>query len=671
MLKLEFIHVVLTLVIIVSSIPGGCATTANLPVSTTETGNLDFRYHETPRPGTIFSPLDLPTPNTIRTGSGAPGIDYWQQQADYVIKAELNTSNNQVTATARITYTNNSPDTLDYIWLHMEQNIFRNDSIGAYVSSETAIGMKDSFGTGYDINYIKSDETDLNFEVYDTVARVDIDKPISAHGGTYVLDISWSFIIPDNTFRRFGIEKVEQGTIYEVAQWFPAVAVYDDMYGWNTLPYLGTGEFYTNLGNFDVSITVPPSYIVAATGVLQNPQDVFTPEQQQRLENARTSDETVVIRSEDEVGNPASRPDTDQPLTWHYIAENVRTFAWASSDAFIYDACNLDGILVQSVYPKEAMPMWGKSTQMLRAAINGYSKKWLQYPYPEATNVSGAEGGMEYPMIIFCGSRRSEEGLYGVTTHEIGHNWFPMTINSDERRHAWMDEGFDTFINYYSKGDWFEGEYGGRGNAEDYKESMRDKNRVPICTYPDQLPGNLLGNLEYAKTAVGLVLLREQILGPERFDFAFRTYLNRWKFKSPRPADFFRTMEDAAGYDLAWFWRGWFMENSTLDQAVTDVIQEEFSVDGVRNEDIDKHEATIVIVNYDELVMPVVLKIKYADETEVTIKIPVEVWYSTNHYEYKLSTDKQIVSVEVDPEKDFPDMDRTNNLWELYTEQVK
>ena len=606
--------------------------------------------------GTIFSPLPWPAGNSVRLASGAPGPDYWQQQVDYVIDAALNADSNEVTGHEVITYTNNSPTALNYIWMHMEQNIFRADSIGSYVSGNTAIGMSEAFGNGYTIKSIRANGGDLAYHVYDTMARVDLDKAIAPGGSKFVFEVAWSFTIPDHAFRRFGIENVEQGIIYEVAQWFPAVAVYDDVHGWNTLGYLGTGEFYTNFGNYDVSLTVPRSHIVAATGVLQNPRDVFTPTQIERLDQARKSDETVLIRSAEEVADPASRPEGDGPLTWRYKAEMVRTFAWASSAAFIYDACNLEGVLVQSVYPKEALPVWGQSTQMLRTSIAGYNKRWFKYPYPEATNVSGIEGGMEYPMIIFCRSRRSDRGLYGVTTHEIGHNWFPMTVNSDERRYAWMDEGFNTFINHYSTEEWFKERGPARSDAGGFGRSMRSQNGVPIMTYADQLPGSQLGSTQYGKPATGLVLLREQILGEERFDRAFREYINRWAFKSPQPADFFRTMEDVAGADLAWLWRGWFYETSYLDQSIYKV--------NLKPRDDQGFDVAIEIGNLAEMVMPVAIELTYDDGSTDRQQIPVEVWFSSNRYTMRFRSAKAIAKAVIDPDRAFPDVGRDNNSWE-------
>ncbi|MFQ5747962.1 MAG: M1 family metallopeptidase [Planctomycetota bacterium] len=618
--------------------------------------NPGANWFRGPRPGdeiTLFSPLDLPAPGMVRNGAGAPGPEYWQQQADYVMEASLDPETRLVRGRAHVTYTNNSPDGLDYLWLNLEQNIFRKDSIGNLVDGRTAIGMQNAEGNGYLIRHLRSGGKKLPFHVYDTLARVELPAPIPPGGGVFEFDLEWTFIVPRKVFRRFGIEKVEDGAIFEIAQWFPAVAVYDDVHGWNTLPYIGTGEFYTNFGNYDVKLTLPRNFLVVATGELQNPEEVYTQKQVERLQRARTSASTVVIRSAKEVGDPSSRPAGDGPLTWHFQAEDVRTFAWAASDAFILDAAGLDGTLIQSAYPREALPLWSKATQMLRTAIEGYNRRWFRYPYPVATNVNGIEGGMEYPMIVFCRTRRSEEGLYGVTAHEIGHNWFPMVVNTDERRHAWMDEGFNTFINYYSREDWFHDGRKGRGNPTRFAASMTRPNLLPIETAADQLSGRLLGQLEYAKTAAGLIVLREKILGPERFDYAFRTYIQRWAFKSPRPADFFRSMEDAAGADLAWFWRGWFLETGFLDQKIESVEQARKG-----------KPARVVFRNLGRLVMPLEWQVTFEDGSIASYHLPVEIWFHSNQARETLPTTKRIEKVVVDPDRGYPDVDRGNNVWD-------
>ena len=599
----------------------------------------------------VFHELDLPTPTTARLASGLPGPDYWQQEADYHIDATLDTENRSVHATEHITYTNNSPEPLAYVWLNLEQNLFNDQSIGGRLTrNPERFGNRDHFVGGCDIESIAHDGADLPLEVYDTVGRVELPAPIAANGGTFEFDVAWSFPIPPYGSDRLAVEDVEQGTIFQIAQWFPSLCKYDDVHGWNTLPYIGQGEFYTDFGTFDVSITAPRDHIVVATGELQNPSVVLTPEQIERLNEARKSAETVMIRSADEVEDPATRPAGDGPLTWRFHAENVRTFAWASSDAFIWDAAETStGTLAQSVYPKEALPLWKDATDMLRFSIEHYSEKWFTYPYPVATNVNGTVGGMEYPMIVFCAARKNEKRLYGVTTHEIGHNWFPMTVNTDERRHAWMDEGFNTFVNFYSQKARYPDDEPRRGSAAGFARAMLLPKQQPIDTPADKIARNRLGILEYAKTAVGMVLLREQILGPERFDRAFRSYIERWAFKSPQPADFFREMENAAGADLSWFWRGWFYETGTLDQAVTKIKQK------------GAGPVTVTFKNLGRLVMPVVYDVTYEDGSVERRTLPVEAWSSANVWPTTWSPGKEVDSVVIDPDKKFPDTNRKNN----------
>jgi len=623
----------------------------------------------------IFSALDLPTPSRIRTASGMPGPEYWQQVADYEIDATLDDAAESISAKASITYTNNSPEALPFIWIHLEQNLFKDDSLATLSSlPEARFSKKAGFKGGINIQSVKlSTGETLPIHIYDTVARIDLPRPLppaprtipakkigdradvgNGLGNQLTFQVEWTFNIPQYGIDRMGIQHNEQGDVFQIAQWFPAVCVFDDVHGWNTLPYLGQGEFYTNFGTFDVNLTVPRSHIVAATGTLKNASDVLTPAQVQRLSEARKTAETVMIRSKEEVGDPASRPSGDGPLTWKFHAENVRTFAWTSSASFIWDAAAVDGqagTLVQSVYPKEALPLWSRSTEMLRSAIEGYSKRWFEYPYPIATNVNGCVGGMEYPMIIFCGDRGEEHGLYGVTCHEIGHNWFPMTVNSDERRHAWMDEGFNSFINIYSQMEYFKQDSPDE-QPRQFAGALRHRS-PPMDTPADHLGPGVLGMLEYAKTAVALYLLREEVLGPERFDAAFREYIRRWAFKSPQPADFYRTMENVAGVDLAWFWRGWIVESTQLDQAVEAVEQRS-----------DKETATITFGNLGEMVMPLTFKATFDDGTTLTRQLPVEIWAWTSHWPAEIQTNgKRVVEVVVDPEERMPDTNPENNRW--------
>ncbi len=612
----------------------------------------------------IFAPLDWPPANRLRLGSGAPGVDYWQQRVDYSIDATLDAEARSVSGRATVTYHNNSPDTLDYLWLHLEQNLFKADSIGS-LSKEpgSRFGYREGFHGGYDISSLTSSGRDLEMQVYDTLGRIDLDDPI-VPGGTFVFEIEWSFNIPPFGADRLAIEDVEQGTVFELAQWFPAVVLYDDIDGWNTLGYLGQGEFYTNFGNYGVRITAPRSHIVVAGGVLQNPSWVLTSEALDRFKRAQRSDETVTIRSAEEVGDPASWPAGDGPMTWEFKSRNARTFAWASSDAFIWDGANLEipsrgvehdgNVFVQAAYPKEGTEFWQDAVRMAQHAIGFNSRKWYPYPYPVAVNVNGTVGGMEYPGIVFCGGRRSERSLYGVTDHEFGHNWFPMMVNTDERRYAWMDEGFTTFINIYTKADYFEeSDENGRGSPGRMASRQSRGNQQPIMSYPDQIWRGRLGYLAYGKPAAALWQLREYVLGHERFDTAFRTYIRRWAFKHPQPADFFRTMEDVAGADLSWFWRGWFYSTASLDQAIAGV-----------EHDAEEDWVYVDIENRRDMVMPVEFEVEYDDGSTEVRRLPVEVWATTTAWTAGWNPKgRQVVRVRLDPRGMLPDADESNDEW--------
>lgn len=617
--------------------------------------------------GSIFAPLDLPTPGETRLGSGAPGPGYWQQRVDYEIDTHLEPESEVLTTSVRVTYHNNSPHTLDYVWMQLEQNLFRTDSVGTLQRSPGSVMkvLEDAFDGGYTVTNLRTAGGQaMELTAYDTLGRFDPPEPIGP-GETFSFSFDCTFTVPPH-LRRMGSEVVRRGKIFELAQWFPHVCNYDDVNGWNTLPYLGSGEFYTNFGSYKVGITVPAGYVVSATGVLENPGAVLTPTQRERLARAMESDEPVRIVTPDEVGTATGRPSRAGELTWRFVAEDVRTFAWAASDAFIWDAAvarvtDADGseraVLCQSFYPHEAEawdpdhPSKG-STRSIKHAIEFYSDFWKPYPYPVMSNINGPEGGMEYPMIIFCGSRMNGDGMFGVTDHEVGHNWFPMVVNTDERRHMWFDEGFNSFGNLYSKAAWHGTGPDVSGNIGQTLDIQLSENPQPIITNPDKHWPRWVGGLNYRKTALGLFLLREKILGPDRFDVAFRAYIDRWAFKHPQPADFFRTMEDAAGADLAWFWRGWFYEAAALDQAVSGVFHGD-------------NGAVVVLDNLGRMVMPVYLRVEYADGSGEDITLPVEVWSTTDRWRAPLRTGgKKIVRVEINADGLLPDVDRTNNVWE-------
>jgi hypothetical protein len=490
-----------------------------------------------------------------------------------------------------------------------------------------------------------------------TVMRIDLLRPLPPRG-IQQLELAWSFGFGANS-NRMGLEDIDGSTIYEVAQWYPRMAVYDDVRGWNTEQYLGQGEFYLEYGRFDVSLTVPSDMIVAATGTLQNPDEVLTADQRARLARARTSDRTVVIRGKDEVGDPASRPATRSPtLTWHYTADSVRDFSWAAARHFVWDAVGVNGgrTLAMSFYPPSADSVWKDATADAKTALEYYSTQWTPYPYPYASNVNGIEGGMEYPMIVFCHNRSDAVGLYSVTDHEFGHTWFPMMVGSNERQYGWMDEGFNSFMNHYSFPRRFPGQPlpTARGVPETYIANALSGDEEAIMNPADRMrTGENWRQALYNKPALGLVLLRDHITSPERFDPVFREYIRRWAFKHPTPADFFRTMEDGLGEDLSWFWRSWFYTTDRLDQAV----------DSVTVSDSAGVVSRVYLRNAGQMPMPVELGLLMDDGRTQRVRLPVEIWGLRNTYVALVPGPRKVSSVVIDPDNWYPDVDRRNNRW--------
>jgi hypothetical protein len=568
---------------------------------------------------------ELPTPNSYRTASGAPGHAYWQQQADYRIEASLDEEARSIDAKARISYRNNSPDTLRYLWLQLDQNRFRADSLDqrskTYSSDRVtyqnlrehqAVSTEQYGYTG--LSFTLDNGTELPFTVVDTMVRLDLPKPL-ASGDSVAFDVTWNFnIVRRDDFRsRGGYELFdESGTqIFFLAQWFPRLVVYSDYDGWHNKAFLGRGEFTLEFGDYDVSLTVPDNHVVSSTGALQNASAVLTAEQRRRLESAGTDKPVFVVTPEEALANEKTRATGTR--TWRFRAENVRDFAWASSSKFIWDAmaheqpgAKYDRVLAMSFYPNEAEPVWSKySTHAIAHTMDVYSRFSFDYPYPTAQSVNTWEGGgMEYPMITFNGyrpdppaadddpesaasradaeraySRNIKYGLIGVVIHEVGHIYFPMVVNSDERQWTWMDEGINTFLQYVAELEWEEDFPAARRPTNSsirevnfldvIPEYMTSRNQVPIMTQSDSVLR--LGPNAYTKPASALTVLRETVMGRELFDFAFREYAQRWKFKRPTPADFFRTMEDASGVDLDWFWRAWFYTTDHVDVAISDV----------------------------------------------------------------------------------------------------
>ena len=608
-----------------------------------------------------------------RSASGKPGHAYWQNSADYKIDVSLNDVTKEISGSETITYTNNSPDALDFLWMQLDQNLFKIDSRGKSIVPIRGSRNGDkgqNFDGGYGINTIKliykkgrrSTEVNTTYSIVDTRMKVTLPKALEANGGTVGIKIDFSFTSPDYGSDRMGVLETKNGRIFTLAQWYPRMCVYDDVSGWNTLPYLGAGEFYLEYGTFDVNITAPSNHLVVCSGALLNPSEVYTQEQQNRLKKAEASDATVMIRSEAEVTQPSSRPTNSPTLTWKFRIENSRDVAWASSAAFILDAARINlpsgkKSLAMSAYPVESVGQdgWSRSTEYTKASIEHYSEKWLEYPYPAAINVAGNEGGMEYPGIVFCNYESKNERLWGVTDHEFGHIWFPMIVGSNERLHAWMDEGFNTFINSLSTEVFNNGEYKERKSNMHRMSSVFVNDKLePIYTSPDNLKERNLGVLAYYKPSMGLVLLREQILGPERFDEAFTAYINRWAYKHPTPDDFFRTMENVAGEDLRWFWRSWFINSWKLDQAVTGVKY-------VKND--PKQGAIITIENLEKMPMPVVIELKTKSGKVTRKTLPVEIWKRNVSWEFKVDTTEELAKVVIDPDYVLPDVNSSNNKW--------
>ena len=619
-------------------------------------------------PYALFAPNFYPSGGTIsRAATGEPNVGYWQNKADYQLNVTLNDVSNEIKGSVIITYKNNSPHTLPFLWLMLDQNLFNKNSRGQArmpLNGRSRYGdSKSNFNGGFNISSVKlvNENADANYIITDTRMQIRLPKAMKPGGDVIKIKMDFSFELPEYGADRCGILKTKNGNIFAVAQWYPRMCVFDDVEGWNTLPYLGPSEFYLEYGDFDVNITAPANHIVVCSGELQNETEVLTATQISRMAAAKKSDKTVMIRTEAEVTDPNSRPKAAS-LSWHYKINNARDVAWASSKSFIWDAAKINlpsgnSSLAMSVYPAESSGQkgWGRATEYTKASIENYSKRWFEYPYPCATNVASNIGGMEYPGIVFCGYKAINEDLFGVTDHEFGHTWFPMIVGSNERKYGWMDEGFNTFINTLADDDFNKGEYKNKENSmEIIAQYMFGDRTEPILTTPDAMKEANIGNSLYSKPGYGLELLRNEILGADRFDYAFKEYIKRWAYKHPTPWDFFRSMDNAAGESLSWFWKGWFVENYKLDQAILSVKYEK---------DDAANGAVVTIANADQMAMPVNISYETKSGVKGTIKLPVEVWNNTNTWKVKLPTTEEVKKIEIDAEKVFPDIDFSNNVW--------
>ncbi|GAB2803432.1 M1 family metallopeptidase [Dyella kyungheensis] len=620
-------------------------------------------------PQALFAPLSLPdAANAFRDGAGKPGPLFWQNRVDYAIQAEIDPATHTLRGDETITYTNHSPDALDVLWVQLDQNIYRRDSRGS-LSSPRA---RNDFTDGYQIDAVEVDGKPVHFLIDDTRLRVDLAQALAGSGKQAKLRIRYHYTVPGTWGGRTAVTPTKNGDIYEIAQWFPRMAVYDDLRGWDTQPYLGS-EFYLEYGDIDYAVTVPWNYLVAGSGALTNASEVLTATQQKRLAQAAQSDRTVMIRSPQEVNDPASRPKQSGTQTWRFHMEHTRDIAFAASPAFVWDAARINlpegkHALAMSVYPVEGVgkDKWDRSSEYVKGAIEHFSSKWYPYPWPVAVNLGGHGAGMEYPGIVFDGYDDKGPMLFWITAHEIGHTWFPMVVGSNERRNAFMDEGFNTFIDVYASDAFNKGEFAPKRDSEyapkggnpvdEILPLLADANAPTLMAPADSVAEKYRHPVSYFKGALGLVLLREQILGPERFDPAFRKYIATWAYHHPTPSDFFRFMSSEAGEDLSWWWRGWYLNNWQLDMGIS-------AASYVDND--PAKGAQVTFASKQKLVMPATLRIDYADGSHEDVRVPVEAWRQSATPKLALHTSKKIAKLTLDPEHKLPDADRGNNSFAM------
>ena len=683
----------------------------------------------------------LPTPNTYRTASGAPGKDYWQQRADYKIELTLDDVKQEIEGTETITYFNQSPDPLDYLWLQLDQNFRAQDSETPLVteyfmknslSSKELFTIQNNFDGGFRIDKVLDEAGQpLAYFINKTMMRINLEHPLLP-GAQMTFQVDWHYKINDRMSLggRSGYEYFpkDDNYSYTIAQFYPRMAVYDDVEGWQNKQFLGRGEFALSFGNFEVAMTVPEDFIVGATGTLQNPKDVLTSKEQLRFEKAKQSfeDPVIIVTQEEAIQKEAHKK--RGKATWTFKADSVRDFAFAASRKYIWDAMAVDlngkKSLAMSYYPKEGNPLWeSHSTRAVRQTLITYSRHTIDYPYPVAISVHAASVGMEYPMICFNFGRPEADGTYtdetkwrmiSVIIHEVGHNFFPMIINSDERQWTWMDEGLDSFVQSIATKEYDSDFPVGRGAPEQIIPYMSGEQGLlrPIMTNSEQILQ--FGNNAYAKPATALSILRETVMGPELFDYAFKKYAERWAFKSPSPADFFRTMEDASAIDLDWFWRGWFYTTDYVDIGVEEVkhyrmqteeeglekrqisgedkklnteqkrfteevntfvfknteakeyreFKNKFNEIEIKEGFADQNFYEVKLANKGGLVMPVIIEWSYADGSTEREKLPAEIWRKNEKEVTKVFVkSKEVVGIVIDPNKETADADTGNNQY--------
>ena len=593
-------------------------------------------------------PLQAPTP--YRTGSGRPGHAYWQQRVDYRVTATLDTATHELRGREQIRYTNNSPDALSYLWMFLEQNICSRAGITEkldqpplrFLGSTFDFSCK-GFPGGVTVEHVRTGGQELRPAIYGTTMRVDLPRAL-APGRTLDLDIAWRFTVPPYGAGRMG----RDGSLYQIAQWYPRLAVYDDVRGWNHEPYIGAGEFYLEYGSFDVSLTLPSNYTVAATGTLRNSEAILTPEQRSRLARARSSTEPVAIITAPEAGKIGTPTRT---ATWRFTADSVRDFAFAAGSKLRWDASAYKGALVHTLYRPSA-PEWEEANKMVREALQYFSEQWYPYPYSHITSVEGPIEGMEYPMLTFDPRAPSREERQWVLAHELGHQWMPMIVGSNERLYPWMDEGFNTFIDLAGAARYFAGTaYGDSIEVHPlhlYPDHAIPGQEQPLITRPVEVKDLFWAG--YQKPALMMQTLRYEVLGKDRFDAAFRAYMRAWAYKHPTPADFFRLMRDASGMDLDWFWRDWVFTTARLDQAV----------DSIGTQGGEK----VFLSNRGSMTLPLEMDLTFSDGSTDRVQLPVEMWNQGPKFAYRLRSAKEVRRVVIDPRRVFPDTDRANNTQE-------
>lgn len=624
-------------------------------------------------PHTLFAEtFHPPAGNAYRSGNGTPGPMYWQNASSYLIHATLNEKDTSISGDVTIYYTNNSPDELEYLWLQLDQNIFSSSSKAA-ASTEYPGDYYDVMGEingGYNIEDVSVNYKGKSYSatpvIADTRMQIRLDSPLQANGDEVSVTINFSFTIPLNGAGRFGRQYTKNGVIYQIAQWYPRMCVYDDVEGWNTLPYLGLGEFYCDYGDYEYYITAPAKMIIYGSGDLQNAGDVLTAEEIERLDLAAKSEKTVAIIAADEVGKAGMRPATKGNLTWHFKMNNTRDVAFVAAEGLIWDAARVNlpsgrKALAMSCYPVESMgdTAWSRSTEYLKACMEIYSENYFEYPWNVAISSAGITGGMEYPGMIFNNYLETGASLWFLISHEIGHNWYPMIVGSNERKYMWLDEGLNTYVNYIANDLFNNGEYKTDPLYDD-KDFFGSIDYSQFQTYKDPLMvmSDAMDNEQhyqfYGKAAYGLKLLREVVVGKERFDYAFRKYTEAWAYKHPTPYDFFRSINNGTGENLNWFWKEWFFTTWKLDQTISDVSY------------VDNNPAMgalITIDNKGEMIMPVILKIVQQNGQTETLTLPVEIWQRSGSWTFNYPSTHKIDLVIIDPGLQLPDMDRKNNEW--------